>query len=101
MLKVASEVDWRFRLALILANETGHRIRAIRRLRWSDIDISEELIRWRATEDKSGHDHLTPIRPEALGALKRARAHRPAVGGCVALSSAGGWLRTLLSASLP
>ncbi len=35
LLRVAGEVDWRFRVALVLAHETGHRIGAIRQLRWS------------------------------------------------------------------
>ena len=30
LLRVAGEVDWRFRVALVLARETGHRIGAIR-----------------------------------------------------------------------
>ena len=38
LLKVSQEVDWRFHLALVLAHETGHRIGAIRKLRWSGID---------------------------------------------------------------
>ena len=45
LLKVSREVDWRFHLALVLAHETGHRIGAIRKLRWSDID-SEAGICW-------------------------------------------------------
>ena len=39
LLKVASWVDWRFHVALVLAHETGHRIGAIRQLRWFDIDF--------------------------------------------------------------
>lgn len=46
LLEAAKEMDWRFRVALILAHETGHRIGAIRMLRWSDIDLENELIRW-------------------------------------------------------
>ena len=38
LLRVAREVEWRFRVALVLAHETRHRIGAIRQLRWSDID---------------------------------------------------------------
>ncbi len=38
LLRVSAEIDWRFRVALVLAHETGHRIGAIRQLRWSDID---------------------------------------------------------------
>ena len=35
LLKVSRRVDWRFRVALVLAHETGHRIGAIRQLGWS------------------------------------------------------------------
>ena len=33
LLRVSRQVDWRFRVALVLAHETGHRINAIRQLR--------------------------------------------------------------------
>jgi len=39
LLRVSRQVDWRFHVALVLAHETGHRIGAIRNLRWSDIDF--------------------------------------------------------------
>jgi integrase len=39
MLQVAECVGWRFRLALVLAHETGHRISAICALKWCDIDF--------------------------------------------------------------
>jgi hypothetical protein len=32
LLRISGEVDWRFRVVLILAHETGHRIGAIRKL---------------------------------------------------------------------
>ena len=41
LLEVSKEMDWRFRVALVIAHETGHRIGAIRQLRWSDIDMEE------------------------------------------------------------
>ena len=73
LLKVAGQVDWRFRTALVLAHETGHRIGAIRQLRWPDIDFERETIRWRAEHDKSGYEHVTPVTAEALAALDDAR----------------------------
>ena len=39
LLGVSRKVDWRFHVALVLAHETGHRIGAIRQLRWFDIDF--------------------------------------------------------------
>jgi len=80
LLKVASGVDWRFHLALVLAHETGHRIGAIRQLRWFDIDFEGGTILWRAEHDKSGHEHVTPVTAEALSALKEARRRHPGTG---------------------
>ena len=47
---------------LVLAHETGHRIGAIRQLRWSDIRWSAGVIRWRGGQDKSRFEHETPLR---------------------------------------
>ena len=55
LLEVSPQVGWRFHVALVLAHETGHRIGAIRQLRWSDIDFDEGIIRWRAEHEKSGY----------------------------------------------
>ena len=80
LLKVAPRVDWRFHLALVLAHDTGHRIGAIRQLRWFDIDFEGGTILWRAEHDKSGHEHVTPVTAEALSALKEARRSHPGTG---------------------
>jgi integrase len=80
LLGVSREVDWRFHVALVLAHETGHRIGAIRRLRWSDVDLDERRIRWRAETEKNGHEHFTPMTGEARGALLLARDHQPGIG---------------------
>ena len=45
LLEVSLSMDWRFRVALVIAHETGHRIGAIRQLRWSDIDLEARVIR--------------------------------------------------------
>ena len=80
LLRVADEVDWRFRVALVLAHETGHRIGAIRQLRWSDINMERRTIRWRAEHEKTGHEHQTPVTAEALVALEEARRRNPGIG---------------------
>lgn len=80
MLEVASDVDWRFDLALILAHETGHRIRAIRHLKWSDVDLSAGLIRWRGEEDKTGNEHVTPLTDAAREGLQSAQQVCAAIG---------------------
>ena len=55
LLQVSRRVDWRFHVALVLAHETGHRIGAIRKLRWSDVDMEHETIRWRGEHEKTGY----------------------------------------------
>ena len=80
LLKVSNRTDWRFRVALVLAHETGHRIGSICHLRWSDIDFEGGTILWRAEHDKSGHEHVTPVTVEALGVLEEARTRNPGLG---------------------
>ncbi len=80
LLQVAGRLDWRFGVALVLAHETGHRIGAIRQLRWCDIDFEGGTILWRAEHDKSGHEHATPVTGDALAALDEARRRNPGIG---------------------
>ena len=80
LLRVAAEVDWRFRVALVLAHETGHRIGSIRQLRWSDIDMDARTIRWRGEHEKTGYGHRTPMTVVARAVLAEARRHNPGIG---------------------
>ena len=80
LLRVAPEVDWRFRVALVLGHETGHRIGAIRQLRWSDIDLERGVVLWRKEHEKTGHEHRTPLTPAAVTVLAEARRHSPGIG---------------------
>ena len=80
LLGVSYKIDWRFHVALVLAHETGHRIGAIRHLRWSDIDLVAGIIRWRADHEKTGYEHRTPVTAEALAVLAAAARRRPGVG---------------------
>ena len=89
MLSGAPQIDWRFELALVLAHETGHRIGAIRQLRWSDIDLGGCTIRWRGESEKTGREHTTPITPEAVAALQRARKHHAGIGEAPVLPAPG------------
>ncbi len=73
LVAVANGIDWRFHVALVLAHETGHRIGAIRQLRWSDVALEARSIRWRANTEKTGHEHVTPLTQQALKALESAR----------------------------
>ena len=80
LLHVSLEMDWRFHVALVLAHETGHRIGAIRQLRWSDIDLGDGMVRWRAEHEKTGYEHRTPVTVEAIAVLEEARTRNPGIG---------------------
>ncbi len=79
ILCVAGQVDWRFKAALVIAHETGHRIGAIAKLRWSDLDLARSMIRWRKSNDKIGMEHETPLTSEAVHALEEARKHNTGI----------------------
>ena len=85
LLRVAGEVDWRFRVALVLTHETGHRIGAIRHLRWSDIDLEAGVIRWRGEHEKTGYEHRTPVTANARTVLEEARQRNPGIGNASVL----------------
>ena len=80
MVKVAASISSLFKLALILAHETGHRIGAIRQLRWSEIDVDGKTIRWAKQGDKIGMEHDTPMSEDAHRALQSARLEQKAIG---------------------
>ncbi len=80
LLRVSGKLDWRFRVAPVLAHETGHRIGAIRKLRWSDIDLDGRTVLWRAEHEKTGREHTTPVAVEALSVLEEASAMRTGAG---------------------
>jgi integrase len=44
----------------------------VRRLRWSDIDLEEQTVRWRPEHDKRGRGNVTPLSDVAAEALKTA-----------------------------
>ena len=87
LLGVSRQVGWRFHVALVLAHETGHRIGAIRKLRWSDIDFEGKTILWRAEHEKTGYEHTTPLTAEALAALEDARRMSRGTGNAPVLPS--------------
>ncbi|WP_420447283.1 tyrosine-type recombinase/integrase [Candidatus Palauibacter sp.] len=100
LLNVSRQVGWRFHLALVLAHETGHRIGAIRKLRWSDVDLDAETVRWRCEHEKTGYQHRTPLSGQALAVLKQAWRRSPGIGDAPVLPSATNPL-TCVSPSQP
>lgn len=73
LLAVAPQVHQLFRLALVVVHETGHRSRAVRLLRWADLDLDSQEIRWRAQNDKIGYEHETYLTMDAVTALRESR----------------------------
>lgn len=65
----------------VLAHETGHRVGAIRQLRWSDLDLTGGWVRWRPELDKIGHDHTTPLSADAVAVLRARRDEAGVVFG--------------------
>jgi len=80
LLEAAGSISPMLPSLLVLAHETGHRIGAIRRLRWSDVDLENASIRWRAETDKIGVAHVTPLTEEAVATLREQRGRTPGIG---------------------
>ena len=80
MVAAAPAVNPTMETLLVVANATGHRINSIRMLRWSDVDFDAHTIRWRADHDKIGHEHVTPLTPDAREALLRQRQRSLVIG---------------------
>jgi integrase len=73
LLAASHEIHSLFWLALIVVHETGHRIGAVRLLRWADVDLERQLVRWRGENDKIGYEHETWLTPGAVEALQNTR----------------------------
>jgi integrase len=80
LLEEAPTIDAVFAFAPEVAYHTGHRVGAVRNLRWSDVDLPRREIRWRAEHDKIGREHVTPISADLAGTSERAQKARQAIG---------------------
>jgi len=78
--EVAPRVHVDFECLLLLAHATGHRLSAIRQLRWSDVDLERRTVTWRAASDKVGFEHTTPLADEAVSALAAHRKRSTTIG---------------------
>lgn len=72
MTRVAPGVSPVCALLLLVVHETGHRIGAVRQLKWSDLnlDVNGASIHWRAETDKLKLDRSTPLSDAAAEALR-------------------------------
>lgn len=73
LLELSRSIDPRLTLALILCNETGHRLNSVRQLQWCDLDLEAATAVWRADSDKMKREHKTPLAADAVRALKAER----------------------------
>ncbi|MBA4071442.1 MAG: hypothetical protein C0497_06335 [Gemmatimonas sp.] len=80
MLAVAPRVSPLCPLLLMTVHETGHRVGAVLQLRWSDLDLDNARVRWRAESDKLRSAHETPLSVQAVEWFKRARRERAHLG---------------------
>ncbi|MDX2260691.1 MAG: tyrosine-type recombinase/integrase [Gemmatimonadales bacterium] len=78
--QVAEQVGQGCPALLVLAWETGHRIGAIRQLRWEDVQLDAGTARWTAAHDKTRTAHQTPLSPEAVEALRQQRRAVGSIG---------------------
>lgn len=68
---------------LVLCWETGRRVGAVVRLRWSDWFPDEAtygVLRWRADSDKLGKEWRAPVTPRVRETLEALRRERPGIG---------------------
>ena len=70
MLVANGPENWQFAAALRLGRETGRRNSSIRQLRWSDVDQEQWVVRWHASNDKSGREDVVPLTPAAVAVLR-------------------------------
>jgi integrase len=63
---------WQLALALAIQREQRRRNSAVRQLRWSDIDLEAQTVRWRPEHDKRGKGNVTPLSNRAADELRKA-----------------------------
>lgn len=73
MRRVASEVHPILPSLLAVVHDSGHRIGAVRQLRWDDVDLKTLDVRWRVEFDKTRREHRTPLTKATAKALRAAR----------------------------
>jgi integrase len=78
--EAAKELGPEVELYVLLVRETGHRSSAVAALRWSDLDLENRWVTWRAENDKQGREHSTPLTQKAVEALKAAKRKAARIG---------------------
>lgn len=73
--------QWRAWVFMMLASHHGQRARAVRHLRWSDVDLAAGVIYWRAKFQKQGKELVRPLDWAVWSALLVARQWRETASG--------------------
>jgi integrase len=84
LLEASRLIDPRLELALVLCNETGHRLNSVRQLEWRDVDLEQATVLWRTDSDKMKREHKTPLEDAAVAALKAERQRQLQLGRSLA-----------------
>ena len=84
LLEASRRIDPRLELALVLCNETGHRLNSVRQVEWRDINLEAATIFWRADSDKMKREHETSLEAPAVAALKAERQRQHKMGRSLA-----------------
>lgn len=72
LLQIAEEADLGLGTALVLCHGTGHRIGAVSKLQWENVDLTRALVTWAAAHDKTELEHTTPLTEAAIDPLREA-----------------------------
>jgi integrase len=77
---VAHQVHPRCSIFFSLVYHTGHRGKAVRLLKWNDVDLAAATIRFSEVRDKIRFDHVVPIDEELTQKLREYQRETGAIG---------------------
>lgn len=83
LLSVADQVSPLLPALIVLMDSTGRRLSSVLGLRWDDVDLDKQRIRWRAELEKTRRASETPLPKAALPALQALRRAQPAIGSAL------------------
>lgn len=83
LLAVAHQVSPLLPALMVLMDSTGRRLSSVLGLRWDDVDLEKQRIRWRAELEKTRRASETPLPKAALPALQALRRAQPAIGSAL------------------
>jgi len=79
----------RLELALVLVESTGRRVGSVRNLAWEDVDLTRNVLTWRAASEKTRRDSEVGMPSKLVDEIKRFRQLFAEYGG---LPTLRGWV---------